>query len=84
MVAIQDWTLTDLEALLGDAEWEAADNVTYLLMRAAVHPMGDRTGLAAMDLAQLPVPCSTTSIICGDRPAAATLAFRPSRRSTST
>lgn len=56
MVAIQDWTLTDLEALLGDAEWEAADNVTYLLMRAAVHPMGDRTGLAAMDLAQLPCP----------------------------
>lgn len=56
MVAMQDWTLADLEVLLGDAEWEAADKVTYLLMRAAVPQTGDRMGLSALDLAQMPCP----------------------------
>lgn len=55
MATTTDWTLADLEILLADAEWEAADKVTYLLMRGSVHRDGGHS-LSATDLAQLPCP----------------------------
>lgn len=53
MLSPEDWTISDLEALLQGQEWQAADQVTYHLMLEATSRQRERS-LAPLDLAQLP------------------------------
>ncbi|MFH7244981.1 MAG: GUN4 domain-containing protein [Spirulina sp.] len=53
MVSPQDWTMTDLAALLHGQEWQAADQVTYSLMLGAANRQRDHS-LTPIDLAQMP------------------------------
>jgi hypothetical protein len=54
-VVSQDWTMTDLAALLHGQEWQVADQVTYALMLKATHRQREGS-LTANDLAFLPCP----------------------------
>jgi hypothetical protein len=53
VVSPQDWTMTDLAALLHGQEWQAADQVTYNLLLGAANRQREGS-LAPIDLAQMP------------------------------
>lgn len=55
MVFSQDWTMTDLAALLHAQEWQAADEVTLNLMLGAVN-RPHKGSLTPIDLALMPCP----------------------------